>query len=341
MRRRDALLSLLSLPLAAHASRVPRVAAAWDTSHGARVGVLMRTGREWRAAVAIDVPTRAHGIVVEPEGTLLAMARRPGEWLLRWTAAGRELRWCWNDPARRFSGHARRQGARLYTTESEVETGDGLVVVRDARTLAVQAVWRSGGVDPHDLCIAADGTLWVANGGIQTQPETGRVKRQLERMDSSLVKLDAGNGRLLGQWRLDDARLSLRHLAPLGDQIGIALQAEHDDPAQRAAAPVLAVFDGRTLRACAAPPLAGYGGDIVSTAAGYVVSVPRAGGLALFGADGRWREYATLEQACALTSQGSVVLAGGATSVLALQADARDPLAPGLRLDNHWAWLAR
>lgn len=340
MQRRDVLTAMLSLPLAGHASLArARVAAAWDAPQGSQVGVLVRDRQQWRIGAAIDVPTRAHGIVVEPEGTLLAVARRPGDWLLRWDAAGHTSAWCWTDPARRFSGHARRHGSRLYTTESDIETGEGLVVVRDARTLAVQAVWPSGGVDPHDLRIAADGTLWVANGGIATQPETGRAKRDLERMDSSLVRLDTKNGRRLGQWRLDDARLSLRHLALRGDQLGAALQAEHDDPAQRAAAPVLAVFDGRTLRACKADSLAGYGGDIVATADGYVVSTPRAGGLALFGADGRWRGPIALEHACALAAHGPVVLAGGSKAVLSLQDAVRDAMAPGLRLDNHWQAL--
>jgi len=338
MRRRDALLALLPLP--AKASRAEmRMAAAWDGPKGSQVGVLLRDTHAWRGGAAIEVPTRAHGIVVEPAGTLLAVARRPGDWLLRWNGAGAELAWCWNDPGRRFNGHARRHGARLYTTETDVETGQGLVVVRDSRTLAVHAVWSSGGVDPHDLHVAADGTLWVADGGVETHPETGRAKRHLGRMDSSLVKLDANDGRLLGQWRLDDPRLSLRHLALWGDRLGVALQAEHDDAAQRAAAPVLAIFDGRMLRACEAQPLAGYGGDIVATADGYVVSVPRAGGIAKFGVDGGWRAHVALEQACALAARGPRVMVGGSKAVLSLQRDAPDALAAGMRLDNHWAVL--
>ncbi len=337
MRRREALIACLALPAAGHATaRAPRLAAAWESPQGPWVGVLARASAGWRVAAAIDVPTRAHGIVVEPEGTLLAVARRPGDWLLRWNAAGRALAWVWNDPARRFNGHARRRGALLYTAETDVETGEGRVVVRDARRLEVQAVWSSGGIDPHDLCFAADGTLWVANGGITTQPETGRAKLNLERMDSSLVCLDE-SGCPLGQWRLDDPRLSLRHLALRDGQLGIALQAEHDDAAQRAAAPVLAIFDGRGLRACEARALAGYGGDIVATASGYAVSVPRAGGVAMFAGNGRWLGHVALEQACALASAGSTVLAGGSKAALMLSDDTRDAApVPALRLDNHW-----
>jgi len=341
LQRRHLLLALATLPLPAHATASTRLAAAWDTPQGAQVGVLLREAGAWRVAAAIDVPTRAHGVIVEPDGALLAVARRPGDWLLRWRV-GRPAQWHWSEGLRHFNGHARRHGALLYTTETDLESGEGRVAVRDARTLAVQALWPTRGADPHDLRFAGDGSLWVANGGLDTRPETGRTKHHLDRMDSSLVRLDARSGRLLGQWRLADARLSLRHLALHGARVGIALQAQHDDPAARAAAPVLAYFDGDRLRACdAAPPLAGYGGDIAATAAGFVVSVPRAGGLALFGHDGRWRRHVALEDACALTVHGARVLAAGRHRFIALGGNGQHAAdALPLRVDNHWQAMA-
>jgi len=343
VQRRDALLAALALPLAAHASPpAPRLAAAWDTPEGSRIGVLAKGAPGWRVAASVEVPTRAHGVLVEPEGSLLSVARRPGDWMLRWHRSGRVLAWAWNDPERTFNGHARRIGALLFTTETDLDSGDGRIVVRDAARFTVQAVWPSHGTDPHDLCAAPDGTLWVANGGVATRPETGRIKTALDRMDSSLVRLDARSGRLLGQWRLDDARLSLRHLAWRDGALGIALQAQHDDPAQRANAPVLARFDGRKLLACdAAQPLAGYGGDIVAAAAGYVVSVPRAGGLALFDAVGRWRRHVPLDNACALALRRADVFAAGSGALLVLHGGRLDAEAgPPVRLDNHWQVLA-
>lgn len=150
---------------------------------------------------------------------------------------------------------ANADGRTLYTTEMDLDTGAGPLGVRDAASLEKRAEWPTHGIDPHQLVWDAvhPGRLIVANGGVPTRPETGRLKLDLERMDSSLVALDAGSGSLCGQWRLDDARLSLRHLAwgrvegrPL---LGIALQAEHDDAAQRTDASVLALFDGARLRA--------------------------------------------------------------------------------------------
>jgi hypothetical protein len=104
-------------------------------------------------------------------------------------------------------------------------------------------------------------------------------------MEPSLVRLDAGNGILLRQWRLDDTRLSLRHLAwsePAADGrhlLGIAMQAEHDDAARRAAAPILAVLDGDRLHVpTRANDGVGYAGDIAPAMnGGFALSSNQAG----------------------------------------------------------------
>jgi len=154
-------------------------------------------------------------------------------------------------------------------------------------------------------------------------------------MDSSLVCLDLGHGELKRQWRLDDARLSLRHLAWSGDRLGVALQAEHDDDGQRRDAPVLALLEPAGLRAVRFDrPLAGYGGDIIGTSEGFAVGCPRAGGVALYDPDGRPRGWIPCQQACALTSDrqdqlwvAGYPLAGTTTTVWRTVP---------LKLDNHW-----
>ncbi|HET7865213.1 MAG TPA: DUF1513 domain-containing protein, partial [Burkholderiaceae bacterium] len=207
--------------------------------------------------------------------------------------------------------------------------------------------------DAHDLLSDGAGGLIVANGGVTLLPETGRLKRQLDTMDSSIVRLDAQAGHLTGQWRLADRRLSLRHLAwgPRGAgerQLGVALQAEHQDPAERAAAPVLAVFDGRTLQTCLnGGSLAGYGGDIVGTPTGFAVSCPRADAVATWHADGRWDTQHPQAKACALLMAGERALwSGGANAVAWGDAQTGPhtlslPQQPPLQLDNHWALLAQ
>lgn len=326
-----------------------RLAAAWRAGHACQVGVLEALDGLVIAS-ALDVPTRAHGQLREPGGTLLAVARRPGDWLLRWQPDGRPLAWRWIEPRRAFSGHvlASADGRTLYTTETDLDTGAGLVGVRDAASLEKRAEWPTQGIDPHQLIRDArrPGCLIVANGGVPTRPETGRLKLDLERMDSSLVALDEGSGEVRGQWRLGDPRLSLRHLAwgrtARGPVLGIALQAEHDDAGLRSNAPVLALFDGKRLRTLRMEqPLLGYGGDIAFHDGGFAVSCPRAQGIALFEAAGEGRNFIPLGESCPLATTGTRFWAGGRLAALAWGANgpAEELPIPDIRLDNHWIVL--
>jgi hypothetical protein len=332
---------LLAVAVPARAASAPRLAASWRRpDHQHQVGWLRPdpSRGQWQVEAALDVPTRAHGVWIGPSGELYAAARRPGDWLLRWSP-GREPLWAWMPPERTLNGHVllHPEGHVLLTTETDLDTGQGCVAVRETRTLETLHTWPTRGRDPHQLLWDRHhpDRLFVANGGIETRPETGRQKLALDTMDSSLVCLDTRRGEVLGQWRLDDARLSLRHLAWSGDRLGVALQAEHDDEAQRHAAPVLALLEPKGLRAVAFDrPLAGYGGDIAGSAEGFAVGCPRAGGVALHHRDGRPRGWVPLPEACALAAdaQGRLWMGGhpGAGT-----GAARLTL-PALRLDNHW-----
>jgi uncharacterized protein len=334
-----------------------RLAVAWDEAQGHRVGLLFP---ELSGRLSIDssleVPTRAHGLLAEPGGTLLAVARRPGDWLLRWHPRNGSTQWAWSEAGRSFNGHvvaSMRTAASphwVFTTETDLDSGMGLVGVRDAGSLDKLREWPTQGMDPHELLLDDRG-LWVANGGIPTQPETGRIKRDLHRMDSSLVCLDPVSGELRGQWRLPDPRLSLRHMARLdGGLMGFALQAEHDDPAARSAAPVLAVFNGKKLWAEPLPEglsLQGYGGDIAAwpvdgKGEGFLISAPRAHCVVHWQADGSWQTWARLEQACALiggtrrNDTWSLGQAAGFSSQVGQRPRTSHwSLTESVRLDNH------
>ena len=338
------------------ASAAPtELAAAWQDGSGPQVGVLrfqseaLRFQSEaLRVQHAVAVPTRAHGVVQEPAGTLLAVARRPGDWLMRWDRRGRVLALAWIEPNRAYNGHVicNAAGDTLYTSETDLDTGAGLVGVRDARTLDKRAEWPTGGQDPHMLLwdehAAPFTRLVVANGGIAIRPETGRMKLDLDRMDSSLVRIDVADGRVAGRWQLDDPRLSLRHLAWQGRGasavLGIAMQAEHADAARRDTAPVLARFEGQTLQASPSPALAGYGGDINAGDDGFAIGCPRAQGLARWHRDGSWERLVPLPQACAVARDPSDRLWIGGHPRAQLD---RSPigLSTGIQLDNHWVVL--
>lgn len=206
-------------------SRV-RLAAAWR-SHGNtpdcgrdcdQVGVLELdwAAREVRVAAHLPVQGRAHGLLAEPGGGFLAVATRPGRWLLRDDPPG-ELQTRHlidaETPHRTLGGHvlASADGQWLYTTETDTRDGRGWIGVRDHRTLQRVAQWPSHGLDPHHMALDAGGALLVVNGGI---PRTASgQKTRLEAMDPSLVRLEPRSGALLGRWRLGDPRLSLRHVA--------------------------------------------------------------------------------------------------------------------------------
>lgn len=335
------------LALAARSSPATAwLAASWADARSGQhhAGLLALRAGALHVRQQLPLPTRAHALQPLPGGALLVVARRPGDWLLRWhPGQTRPPQWVWAEADRAFNGHLipSADGARLFSTETDQASGQGLIGVRDARNLQLLAEWPSHGLDPHALLLLPDGSLLVANGGIPTQPETGRAKRALARMDASLVRLHPQTGALLGQWRLPDARLSLRHLAAQSAHIGIALQAEHDHPAQRAAAPVLATFDGQQLRTHAAPEsvaLAGYGGDIAAQDGQWWVSCPRANAVACFAADGQWRGLLPLPKACALTTTADALWAGGQQQAARHSAHTRQThAAPHLQLDNHWA----
>lgn len=352
--RRHALRAFLALaagtaalpPWALAAGTSARLALAWDepgTGPGAEpvrcIGVwALQEGRAEIHARQV-VPTRAHGLARLPGGDLLAVARRPGLWMRRWSPDGRLLREAWAEPGRQFNGHvlASAQGGVLYSSEQRHEDGAGYIALRDPLTLALRDEWPTGGTDVHQMLLTGS-TLFVANGGVPSRPETGRAKRGLQAMDSSLVAFDLSSGRRLGPWRLDDPRLSLRHLAwhASSGTLGMALQAEHDDPAERAAAPVLAVFDGQRLRV-APPPVdgLGYAGDIESTTEGFRLSATRAGRVLAWSAHGGWTRCAELADPCALAAGWAMGSSKGwavGTPDLAWPA--------GCRPDNHAVWLA-
>ncbi|WP_084360862.1 DUF1513 domain-containing protein [Hydrogenophaga palleronii] len=345
-----ALAALAGMPAwAARGSARTQLIAAWQTPDAHHIGVLAVEGTRWSVQRSLAVPTRAHGLLREAGGSVLAAARRPGDWLLRWHPGSGQTQWHWIEDDRRFNGHAitSPDGQTLWTTETELDHAQGRLAVRDIRSLEKRAEWPTHGMDPHELIVLPQalgelpaGSLLVANGGIPTLPETGRSKRQLDRMDASLVALDPRDGRLLGQWRLGDPFLSIRHLIwdPVSTRVGIALQAEHPDAEAKRAAPVFALWDGTRLQAASGqPPVMGYGGDICALPeGGFVVSCPRADALALFSSDARWLQNVSHREAYALASDAGHWWASGAEGVWCAPEGVEARSGERLQIDNHW-----
>lgn len=333
--RRSALQCTLAWGLGAFAGSAPAA-----VPHSAQLLVSWYQGlRAWaglwqdgRILHRTPLPARAHQLLELPPAhhggprLALAVARRPGEYLLRFDpATGRTHTLHRMEDDRFLAGHAVfvQTLDTLFTAETDAASGQGLVVARDPATLQRRQEWASGGVGPHALLwepASADKsrpTLLVANGGILNLPETGRRKLNLGAMDSNLTRLDAQTGQVLGQWRLDDRFLSLRHLARADDgSVGIALQAEHPLEAERRQAPALAVLSAQGLRtapspAATAPAWDGYAGDIAATSERFWVSAPHSGLLLAWSPGGAPLPTLPQTAVCALHTQHDEVLALG------------------------------
>jgi hypothetical protein len=373
MNRRQLLLALAAsgastflprLALAANPARQAVIGAAWRGPNPSDPYVAGALVADWEAKqltirYAVPLPTRPHGILAEPDGGLLVLGVRPGTWMLRCDGAGKtvqRLRLDEDGATARLGGHAvfSADGALIYTTETDFKDGRGQLGVRDRNTLKKLAEWDTHGIDPHQLLLDSDDKIIVANGGV---PRTAEDKKyELQRMDPSLVRLDTGSGKLLRQWRLDDPRLSLRHLAWNTDatgrtRLGIALQAEHGDALLRKAAPVLAVLEGDRLQVpTRANDGIGYAGDIAAAGDGGFVTSSNQAGLAQLwqpGAPDGLTTVAAIKEAYALApwagpSRGGVLIA------TALGLGRWHPSAPPMllpwpqpmALDNHWVLLS-
>ncbi len=351
-KRRQLLLATAALAFGTRTLAAPSnvsstvLATAWVDARGRHhIGLLRSDARSAKVVASIEVPTRAHGLACTNDGCLLAVARRPGDWLLRWRPdSATKPDWIWADGDRRFNGHvlASPDGESIYTTEIELESGRGQLVRRDAASLAQTAIWPTQGLDPHDMEWLPGQQLLVANGGIQTLPETGRVKRHLDQMDSSLVRIDLRSGGVNGVWRLADSRLSIRHLArhPSG-MVGAALQAEHDELELRATAPLLALFDpaAATLQPITqAHSASGYAGDVAALNSGWLLSCPRENQVQRLTTSGDLKPALQLESACALAADAdsrSAWITGGTELWRSVGGQSLPTLPAGNQFDNH------
>lgn len=269
-----------------------------------------RAGNHFAAALdaaepqLTPLPMRGHGLLVDPRRSneALVIARRPGTHAIKLDLnTGEALRQWQAEEDRHFFGHAcySADGRTLFLTENDIDAGQGLVTVRDADDFRVLAEYRTHGIGPHELLLMPDGvSLAVANGGIRTLPETGRVKLNRGRIESSLAYLDSRDGRLLGCYPLPTTQASLRHLAvtPEG-RLAAALQFEGDR--SQPGTPLMVFHHGETaLRFADAPQEAWdrmkhYAASVAWDPASkrFALSCPLGGVIACWGANG---EYAGL-----------------------------------------------
>jgi hypothetical protein len=184
----------------------------------------------------VALPARAHGMAFSPAtGKTVAFARRPGTFAMVFDPRRKAEPVVISAPENRhYFGHGAfsPDGAWLYASENDFETGQGMIGVYDARDKNFRRVgeFAAAGIGTHDMTVSDDGKMLViANGGIKTHPDFGRTKLNLDRMQPSLALIDAGTGALIERHDLPPAlsQLSTRHVDLTADgRIWFACQYE-------------------------------------------------------------------------------------------------------------------
>lgn len=182
-----------------------------------------------RAQFRIPLPDRGHAAAAHPyRPEAVAFARRPGRFALVLDCRTGDVSARLDSPeGRHFYGHGAfsPDGGILFTTENDFELGAGRIGMWDTRRGYRRiGEFSAHGIGPHEMRLMPDGTLVVANGGIDTHPETGREKLNLPTMRPNLSYLSL-EGALLDQVEPAHHHASIRHLSVRADGlVGVGMQ---------------------------------------------------------------------------------------------------------------------
>ena len=358
--RSAALCAAWGLPLpAALAAAGQRyfVSACADAAHHTLVRVITEDGR---VVATLPLPERGHGAARRPgRREVVAFARRPGRFALAFDPLSGE-------PARRFDAAAGRHfyghgvfspdGRWLFACENDYDKARGCLGVYDATAdYRREAELDAHAIGPHELVLLSDGrTLAVANGGIQTHPDRGREKLNLDSMQPSLAYIDAQSGALLHDHRLPAElhQASIRHIAATADdEVGVVMQ--YEGPRNKLV-PLVGFHRGEETEIALPDPgaavlhsLRQYCGSAAMDASGQVLaaSAPRGGTVTFWSVAGRrYLGSLMLGDGCGVAASGEpggFVASSGYGKLVhhnALSgetAQLEDPAAAPVAWDNH------
>lgn len=298
----------------------------------------------------LPLPGRGHAGAAHPTlPQALAFARRPGTFALVLNCVTGEQTARLDAPeGRHFYGHGAfsSDGSRLYTTENDYDAARGVIGIWDvAAGYRRIGEWDSHGIGPHELlCLPGSDTLVIANGGIETHPDSGRAKLNIPTMQPSLVYLSP-EGALIDQLTLPPElhQNSIRHIAARADgTVAFAMQWQGSNTAHP---PLLGLHrTGQPPQLLTAQDpdhrsLQGYAGSTAFSTDGTRVAItsPRGGLIQQFDTDGTFLSSLTAPDICGLGPgpDGFTATSGTgalyATQTLTLTQQATHPLA----WDNH------
>ncbi|MEM7764050.1 MAG: DUF1513 domain-containing protein [Pseudomonadota bacterium] len=184
--------------------------------------VLLRVSGDGEIVFSTSLSDRGHDAVRSPNKSVVTVfGRRPRRVIDQYRYRdGKHLRSTETPSNRHLYGHGlySRDGRWLFTSENDLDYGQGVIVVRDARTLTVEHEFSSHGIGPHEMRWADNGqTLIVANGGIATHPDYGREPLNIDTMEPSLVKIDVKTGALMDRRVPAMPQSSVRHIDVLNN----------------------------------------------------------------------------------------------------------------------------
>jgi hypothetical protein len=168
----------------------------------------------------VPLPARAHGMTWSPvSNRAVAFARRPGSYAMIFAPDDSIAPIVVTSvEGRHFYGHGcfSADGRLLYATENDFTGNRGMIGIYDGTNgFARIGEFPSHGIGPHDMTLSVDGQmLVVANGGIETHPDFGRTKLNIDHMEPSLALIDTATGALIERHAMPDnlRQLSTRHV---------------------------------------------------------------------------------------------------------------------------------
>lgn len=259
---------------------------------------------------------RGHGIARHPtrRASVLLFARRPGTQVLEINlTSGTVEREFHASPDCHLFGHGcfSQDRTQLYTTEANPDQGDGKVVVRNADTYEIMHEFSSHGIEPHELSCLPDGnTLVVANGGIQTHPDSGRTPLNLDSMASSLCFIDSATGECKQRVTVPEPKASIRHVSVAHDgTVAFAMQMQRASANHTGLVPLAGFYHAKRGLTLAEHPdvviarLNDYVGSVAihpeTGLAGF--TSPRGDLAAFWHRDGKFAGHHALHDVCGIT----------------------------------------
>lgn len=303
----------------------------------------------------VPLSGRGHDIAIHRRtGRVVVFARRPGTFAVAFDLRSKAEPTVFTaDDGRHFYGHGTfsQDGRLLYASENDIAGQRGVIGIYDVgRGYKKIGEYLTFGVGPHEVLLHSDGkTLVVANGGLDTVPDAGRTNLNVDRMEPSLVFVDARSGELLAKHEMagELKLLSIRHIAE--DASGrIWFGGQWEGATSETPQLIGCAGRDREIRLIAPPvadmvDLKGYIGSMAVSANGHVIaaSAPKAGHvLYLEPETGRILAHSSLKDVCGIAAFGEEDFAASsgfgvlrhetATARLIAEAELHD-----IAFDNH------